>query len=317
MDRCGLAGRRGGLPGGGRRADRLGHRAASPAAGSGHRRGLAAACLLGRLAAGRPAGRRRDPRGRPAAGQRDIADLPFEIVPSLDVSNIEIKVVPALAQISGTLTDSSGKPAERYAVVVFSSDRDYWTSRNRRMPVPTETLADGTFRIGNLPAGDYFLAMLPDLEGFEHVLRQVLPAEIGFKRLKISPPEVILVTKSGSFPIDSISGGIAALIDIAWQILGYADSTEPLVVLIDEPENHLHPKLQKAVLRSLLAAFPSVQFICATHNPFVVTSVPRSFVYILKHGADGRVVSPCANTERYAEVGIPLSMPTSGIYRSC
>lgn len=97
-------------------------------------------------------------------------------------------------------------------------------------------------------------------------------------------PEVVLETTTGEFSFDSVSGGISAIIDIAWQL--YMTSiVHPgdFVVAIDEPENHLHPTLQKTLLPNLLDAFPRAQFIVATHNPFMVGSVPDSNVYVLDY----------------------------------
>lgn len=56
---------------------------------------------------------------------------------------------------------------------------------------------------------------------------------------------------------------------------------EKFVIILDEPENHLHPELQRTLLPNLLNAFPNVQFIIATHNPFVISSVDKSQVYVL------------------------------------
>lgn len=132
---------------------------------------------------------------------------------------------------------------------------------------------------------------LQTFRGFEQTLKKVLPPSIGFERLSVRLPEVVLVTRSGDFSIDAVSGGIASLIDVAWQIYMYANEDTPFVVTIDEPENHLHPELQRSVLSTLLNAFPRVQFICATHNPFIVTSVPDSHTYALRYGEDHRVYS--------------------------
>ena len=128
-------------------------------------------------------------------------------------------------------------------------------------------------------------------EGFQRILQRVLPPSIGFVRLAIRLPEVVLVTRSGDFSIDAVSGGVAALVDLAWQVFMFGDEKEKFVVTLDEPENHLHPELQRTVLGSLLDAFPNVQFICASHNPFIVTSVPESNVYALRYGEDSRVSS--------------------------
>jgi hypothetical protein len=54
-------------------------------------------------------------------------------------------------------------------------------------------------------------------------------------------------------------------------------------VCIDEPENHLHPQLQRDLLPRLLDAFPDMSFIVATHSPFIVTAVRESNVYVLDY----------------------------------
>ena len=76
----------------------------------------------------------------------------------------------------------------------------------------------------------------------------------------------------------------------SWQIFMRSRSNETFAVAMDEPENHLHPSLQRSVLPGLLDAFPQAQFIVATHNPFVVTSLRDSNVVVLDF-VDGRVRS--------------------------
>ncbi|MCM1539791.1 MAG: AAA family ATPase, partial [Blautia sp.] len=56
----------------------------------------------------------------------------------------------------------------------------------------------------------------------------------------------------------------------------------PGIVLIDEIELHLHISWQKRVLPFLTKAFPNVQFIIATHSPFVVSSIESAVVYDLE-----------------------------------
>ena len=127
-------------------------------------------------------------------------------------------------------------------------------------------------------------------EGFQDALVRVMPESIGFRRFSIEMPEVILETAAGNFSLDAASGGIAALVDISWQIYMRSRTDDTFAVVIDEPENHLHPSLQRSVLPGLIAAFPQTQFIVATHNPFVVTSVRDSNVVVLDF-MDGRVGS--------------------------
>jgi predicted ATPase len=165
---------------------------------------------------------------------------------------------------------------------------------------------------------DRDLESMKTFEGFEDVLRTILPASLGFLRLAVRLPEIVLVTRSGDFSLDAVSGGIASLIDLAWQVFMYASADMPFVVTIDEPENHLHPELQRTVLATFLNAFPNVQFICATHNPFIVTSVPDSNTYALRYGDDHRVRSEfltaidrsgSSNEVLRDVLGLPSSLP--------
>lgn len=54
------------------------------------------------------------------------------------------------------------------------------------------------------------------------------------------------------------------------------------IVLIDEPEMHLHLELQERILPALLKMFPHVQFIVATHSPVVVSSIDDAIVFDLE-----------------------------------
>lgn len=128
-------------------------------------------------------------------------------------------------------------------------------------------------------------------DGFTSVLRQVLPRTLGFERLMVSAPEVVLQTRSGDVAFDSVSGGIAALVDLSWQVYLYSLLRSHFTVLIDEPENHLHPELQRTVLPAFVRAFPNQRFVVSTHNPLVVGSVEDSYVYVLRHEQARRVRS--------------------------
>lgn len=154
--------------------------------------------------------------------------------------------------------------------------------------------------------------------GFEDVLRILMPKNIGFVKISIRNYEIVLVTKSGDFMLDAVSGGIAALVDLGWQIYNLANSEEEIVVLIDEVENHLHATMQRSVLPDLLEAFPNVQFIVSTHSPLVVSSVKDSNVYAFRYNSENRVYSEQLDlvhkartaTEILNEVlGVPFTMP--------
>ncbi|HOW86446.1 MAG TPA: AAA family ATPase [Candidatus Aminicenantes bacterium] len=153
---------------------------------------------------------------------------------------------------------------------------------------------------------------------FQDVLRILLPKSLGFSRLEIRMPDVVLVTESGDFSLDAASGGIGALFSIAWQIFMYGIDKGSFVVTIDEPESHLHPSMQRELLPNLIKAFPQTQFIIATHSPFIVTSTPEARVYALMFNKAKRVdsryleavdLSGTANETLREILGVPISVP--------
>ncbi len=60
----------------------------------------------------------------------------------------------------------------------------------------------------------------------------------------------------------------------------------PGLLLIDEAENHLHPKWQKRFIPTILEIFPNLQIIATTHSPFIVSSVKGAKVYVCKPHTD-------------------------------
>lgn len=93
----------------------------------------------------------------------------------------------------------------------------------------------------------------------------------------------------------------------------------PALVLIDEVDLHLHPRWQQQVLPSLLAAFPSAQFIVTTHSDQVLSSVPvDALVLHLQRGPEGLEVSlppiplHAASSERVLERAMRVGLRAPG-----
>jgi ABC-type cobalamin/Fe3+-siderophores transport system ATPase subunit len=142
-------------------------------------------------------------------------------------------------------------------------------------------------------------------EGFSGVLRKVLPKEIGFQKLTVRLPDIVLKTRTGEFILDSSSGGVTAIIEIAWQLYLFSLSNDRFVATLDEPENHLHPSMQRSILSNLIEAFPTVQFIVATHSPFIVSAVEDSRVYALKYmGSVGQSGLPSRGPRRVRSIAL-------------
>jgi len=72
----------------------------------------------------------------------------------------------------------------------------------------------------------------------------------------------------------------------------YSDDRKlKFTAIIDEVENHLHPKMQREILPNLLEAFPNVKFIVSTHSPLLINSVRESSIYVLRYNENNRIMS--------------------------
>lgn len=154
--------------------------------------------------------------------------------------------------------------------------------------------------------------------GFQNTLTLLLPPSVRFRRLVADPPNIIMETATGSFPLDAVSGGLNALLELAWQVFLRSRERDSFTVCFDEPENHLHPSLQRSLMPSLLRAFPNVSFILATHSPFIVTSSQEANVYVLDYDDEGYVSAQYLDFTRKAAsadetlrdvLGVPSTLP--------
>lgn len=162
---------------------------------------------------------------------------------------------------------------------------------------------------------------IQNFEGFQDVLRKVLPKTLGFEELEIRNMEIVFVCNKGKdeFLLETASGGISALIDIAWQIYMFSTKeNSDFTAIIDEVENHLHPTMQRSILQDLINAFPTARFIVSTHSPLIIGSVKDSAVYALKYNENKKIVSqyldlvnkPKTASEILDEVlGVSFTMP--------
>ncbi|MEH7502915.1 AAA family ATPase [Neobacillus drentensis] len=70
---------------------------------------------------------------------------------------------------------------------------------------------------------------------------------------------------------------------------------EKTLILIDEPETHLHPPLLSAFVRAIseIAIAENAVVILATHSPVILQEVPRSCVSIIrKYGSEMKITRP-------------------------
>jgi uncharacterized protein (DUF2141 family) len=109
---------------------------------------------------------------------RDALDDLFE-VGRADLRNAEIRLTDQPTEISGDLLDGAGQPATDYFIVVFAADKAHWVPQSRWIQ-SVRPASDGKFKVPNLPAGDYYIAAVTDVEQGEwynpEFLAQLVPA---------------------------------------------------------------------------------------------------------------------------------------------
>jgi len=90
-------------------------------------------------------------------------------------------------------------------------------------------------------------------------------------------------------PFEQLATGYRSLISLVIDMYLRLTTAQPTVhhpaeliglVLIDELENHLHPRLQRQLPISLQKLFPRVQFIVSTHSPIPLLGSPPDAIFL-------------------------------------
>lgn len=118
-------------------------------------------------------------------------------------------------------------------------------------------------------------------------LKNELKELFGFKNFDISvtsdKKNLIIETDNGSFYLDELGGGIGHFI----LVLGNALIRQPSFILIDEPENALHPKMQETFMRTL-ASKAKVGVIATSHSIALARSTADN-IYSLNKSDEGKL----------------------------
>lgn len=96
-----------------------------------------------------------------------------------------------------------------------------------------------------------------------------------------------------------LSSGHKYVLKIVAELTAHISGSEPTLVLIDEPETHLHPPLLAALLKSVRACLDAFNgyAIIATHSPVVLQETPAKYVRVLRRTGDqNSVVAPSIET---------------------
>ncbi len=123
-----------------------------------------------------------------------------------------------------------------------------------------------------------------DFELVKNILIDILPnvLDIRVKEINETNSKLLLevqINENEWIHIRDLSFGYqtltALIVDIAANMMEqYPESdnplAEPVIILIDEIDLHLHPKWQRTVIEKLSHHFPNAQFIATSHSPLIV-----------------------------------------------
>ena len=131
-------------------------------------------------------------------GGRDVLDTMLEVKPGDELSSGIVSFTSQSTELSGMLQDNSGKPVADYTIVVFASDRRYWTPMSRRIQAARPS-TDGRFSFRNLPAGEYRLIAVVDPEPGEwfdpafldQVVGATMPVSLGEGERKVQDVRIV------------------------------------------------------------------------------------------------------------------------------
>jgi hypothetical protein len=114
-------------------------------------------------------------------GDRDVLDTWLDVRAEENINGIAVTFTDRVSEISGRLETAVGRAAPGYFILAFAAERGFWTPLSRRVR-QVRPATDGRFFVRGLPAGDYFIAALTDIEPGEWYdpafLAQLLPAAI-------------------------------------------------------------------------------------------------------------------------------------------
>lgn len=176
-----------------------------------------------------------------------------------------------------------------------------------------------------------------DLESLNHTLRQAIPDSFYSLSFSVRERDIIIrrAPKDNGVLFNQLSDGERAFICLFADLTQRACQLNPGlgrratqetsgVVLIDEIDEHLHPKWQRQIVTGLTRAFPCIQFIVTTHSPQILGEVPADQIYLL---GKGEVTRPEASVGRSSdevlvklmgapEINLEFKKKTDEIYRA-
>ncbi len=111
--------------------------------------------------------------------------------------------------------------------------------------------------------------------------------------IKTNPWKVCISYFGKEIEFDVLPDGLRSLLswlgdllvrldEIPWEDASIPVNEQPIILLLDEIEVHLHPKWQYQILPLVQKVFPNAQIFLSTHSPFILNSIDNAKIYKLQ-----------------------------------
>jgi hypothetical protein len=94
---------------------------------------------------------------------RDMTDVPLELTPRVEIENVSVVLTDQVSELSGLVSDGTGRPVSELTVLVFSTDPELWRSQSRQVAVGRPD-QNGHYQVRGLPAGEYYVVGVDGIE---------------------------------------------------------------------------------------------------------------------------------------------------------
>jgi hypothetical protein len=93
---------------------------------------------------------------------REVTDLPLD-VKSENIGGINVIFTDKIGSVTGAVRDGRGTGIGNINVIAFPADPKLWVAQSRHI-ITARTDAAGSYRLSAVPAGDYLIAAVEDVE---------------------------------------------------------------------------------------------------------------------------------------------------------
>jgi protocatechuate 3,4-dioxygenase beta subunit len=93
---------------------------------------------------------------------RDVTDSPIE-VKSENLTGLNVIFSDRISSLNGSVRDARGNPVSNVTVIVFPADERLWFPQSRQITT-ARTDQSGAYKLASIPAGDYLVVAVDDVE---------------------------------------------------------------------------------------------------------------------------------------------------------